>query len=178
MVHDFLPDAFLWLLVHFGSFVASFVSISSKRLVSAVPEKDTLKIQIVRGTNVLERHETAIVDLCNVSGANDKEMENCVVDFLSGGYDVGIDDDNASTIDDTKSDEGNNVSDEDADGMIDDIMNLWADELPLPPTTSGITDQVNGYNSGKKPKPWSTRSSPSGTFVRDPKTGKMRNIDP
>ena len=29
----------------------------------------------------------------------------------------------------------------------------------------------------KKPAPWSSRSSPSGTFVRDPKTGKMVNID-
>jgi len=66
---------------------------------------------------------------------------------------------------------------ESADCMIDDMFNLWADELPPPPTTSGITDTSNGQTPGGKPKPWSARSSPSGTYVRDPKTGEMRNID-
>ena len=123
---------------------------------------------MVRGTNVLERHETAIVDLCNLSGASDKEVENCVVDFLSGGYDLledeGEDMPEVSTVDDSED-------------LIGDMYNLWADEVPLPPTTSGITDQVNGDTSAKKPKPWSSRASGSGTWVRDPKTGEMRNID-
>jgi hypothetical protein len=153
-------------------------------LVSAVPVDETLQVQIVRGTDVLQRHESAIVDLCNMAGTNDKEMENCVVDFLAGGYDVGLDDDDDDdsseiTISSSSSSDGAfSLSEEDAESLIDNIMNLWSDELPLPPTTSGITDQVNGDNSGKKPKPWSTRSSGSGTYVRDPKTGEMRNIDP
>jgi hypothetical protein len=152
--------------------------IFSKRLVSAVPEGELLTIQIVRGTDVLQRHETAVVDLCNMAGANDKEMENCVVDFLAGGYDIDVDDDNDAVVGkDTLSEGGLRVADEDADGLIDNIMNLWSDELPLPPTTSEITNQANWNNSGRKPKPWSSRSSPSGTFVRDPKTGQMRNID-
>jgi hypothetical protein len=162
-------------------------------LVSAVPQEEPLKIEVVRGTDVLERHETAIVDLCNMSGANDKEIENCVVDYMAGGYDAGIEDDRASIGDDMVDEGENLVSDEAADGLIDDIMSLWMDELPLPPdeTTdswsdelplplekSGIIDQARGHNSDKKPKPWSSRSSQSGTFVRDPTTGKMRNIDP
>ena len=121
----------------------------------------------MRGTNVLERHESAIVDMCNMSGASEKEVEDCVVDFLSGGYDI--------LLSDNEFDSTESVNKDDSEVLIDDMMNLWANEVPLPPTTSGITDQVN--NGAKKPKPWSSRSSGSGTWVRDPKTGKMRNID-
>jgi hypothetical protein len=103
-----------------------------------------------------------------MSGASEKEVENCVVDFLAGGYDE---------VGDNLHDQGAECGDDDTECLIDDMMNLWADEVPLPPTTSGIADQVNGENSAKKPKPWSSRSSPSGTWVRDPKTGQMRNID-
>jgi len=138
------------------------------RLVSAVPDEDPLTIQIVRGTNVLERHETAVVDLCNMSGASEKEVESCVVDFLAGGYDADDDDENEAPGCD---------NDDGTECLIDDMINLWADEVPLPPTTSGITDQINGERTVSNPKPWSSRSSPSGTWVRDPKTGEMRNID-
>jgi hypothetical protein len=144
-----------------------FFYLNSKRLVSAVPDEEPITLQIVRGTDVLEKHETAIVDLCNLSGSSDKEVENCVVDFLSGGYTEDTSDDEA---------EASN-SEEDANDLLDGMMNLWADEVPLPPTTSGITDQPNGDNTAKKPKPWSSRSSGSGTWVRDPRTGEMRNID-
>jgi hypothetical protein len=127
-----------------------------------------LTIQVVRGTNVLERHETAIVDMCNMSGASDKEVENCVVDFLAGGYNDG--DVDVETTD--------CVNDKDAECLIDSMIDLWAEEVTPPPTTSGISDQtINGERTGKKAKPWSSRASPSGTWVRDPKTGEMRNID-
>lgn len=117
---------------------------------------------------MLERHETAIVDLCNLSGASEKEVENCVVDFLSGGYEIAEEEEEEDIMDDVE---------DNSEDLIGDMYNLWANEVPLPPTTSGITDQVNGDTSGKKPKPWSSRSSGSGTWVRDPKTGEMRNID-
>lgn len=146
-------------------------NVCSTRLVTAVPEEQSLSMQIVRGTNVLELHESAIVDLCNMSGASDKEVENCVVDFLSGGYDI----EDEATNEDKEFLAEQFSSDDD---LIDRVMNLWADEVPPPPTTSGITDPVNGSNIAKKrPKPWSSRSSGSGTWVRDPKTGVMRNID-
>ena len=150
--------------------------IISTRLVASVPDEEPLIMQIVRGTDVLERHETAIVDMCNMSGASEKEVENCVVDFLSGGYDLSDDDEENDNADSTTlSTEDDDETSEDS--LIDDMMNLWAGEVPLPPTTSGITDQVNGDTSSKKPKPWSSRASGSGTWVRDPKTGQMRNID-
>ena len=138
----------------------------SKRLVSAVAEEDPLTIQVARGTNVYERHESTIVDVCNGAGASDKEVEECVVDFISGGYNYEADAVESDAVE---------CNDEDADCLIDDMMNLWADELPPPSTTSGITAQT--VQTTSKPKPWSSRSSPSGTWVRDPKTGKMRNID-
>lgn len=138
----------------------------SKRLVSAVAEEDPLTIQVARGTNVYERHESTIVDVCNGAGASDKEVEECVVDFISGGYNYEADAVESDAVE---------CNDEDADCLIDDMMNLWADELPPPSTTGGITAQTVQKTS--KPKPWSSRSSPSGTWVRDPKTGKMRNID-
>lgn len=115
----------------------------------------------------MERHESTIVDVCSGAGANEKEVEECVVDFLAGGYDYDGD---------VVESEGSECDDDDvAECLIDDMMNLWADELPPPSTTTGITAQTVQKTS--KPKPWSSRSSPSGTWVRDPKTGKMRNID-
>lgn len=153
-----------------------------KRLVAAVPENDPLVVEVARGTRVLERHETALVELCNLSGQSDKDVQDCVVDFLSGGYDY---DDTTDGVDAGGGDDDDNgddetvaCNDENTECMIDNMMNLWADELPLPPTTSGITDQTKERSSAKAPKPWSNRASPSGTWVRDPKTGKMRNIDP
>jgi len=138
-----------------------------KRLVSAVVQEDPLTIQVVRGTNVLERHESMIVDLCSVAGVGDKEVEDCVVDFLSGGYDY---EDDA-----VESDSEECEKDNDGECLIDDMMNLWADEIQAPSTTTGITKE--SVTKTSKPKPWSSRSSGSGTWVRDPKTGKMRNID-
>jgi hypothetical protein len=138
----------------------------SKGLVGSVPAEDPLFLRIARGTGVLERHESAVVDLCQSTGVSDKEVEDCVVQFLKDGYDTVTgplgeerygDDELAMEC----------YSDIDAECMLDGMMNLWADDLPLPSTTSGA----------KKAKPWSSRSSPSGTFVRDPVTGEMRNID-
>ena len=71
--------------------------------------------------------------------------------------------------------------DSDAECMLDSMWDAWSDGLP----TNGLADEeedakVNGDEAAKNKKvaqPWSSRSSPSGTYVRDPKTGKMVNID-
>lgn len=140
-----------------------------KILVAAVADEVPLMLQIARGTGVMERHEASIVDLCQTPGASDKQVEDCVVEFLASGYDT-------SVSEEEENGEECSLEDDEADCMIDSMLNLWADELPPPPTTSGITD-TSGENAQSKPKPWSSRSSPSGTFVRDPVTGEMRNID-
>lgn len=138
----------------------------SKGLVSSVTEDDILELSVARDTDVFERHEAAVVDLCQTPGASDKEVDDCLVDFLSAGYDDPIPsdaDDEVCALDD-------------ADCLLDSMMDLWADEFYLQPTTEGIADGGES-SSSSKPKPWSSRSSPSGTFVRDPVTGEMRNID-
>lgn len=147
---------------------------------AAVPEDEPLVFRVARETGVMERHEAAIVDLCQTPGASDKQVEDCVVTFLSSGYD-----DSSTTIkvateteeDTEKESDGDRDDEDESDDMLDTMLNMWADDLPMPPTTSGITD-MNGEDSRPgKAKPWSSRSSPSGTFVRDPVTGEMRNID-
>ena len=154
-------------------------------MVSAVPKDETLRIQVARGTDVLERHEIAVVDICSISESSDSDVEDCVVTYLRDGYYEDIDggSDDSGTATDTRDSGKKNDDDDgietDADGLIDSMMNMWVeeDDLPLPPTTSGIIDSSNQQSTNKKPKPWSSRSSPSGTWVRDPKTGQMRNID-
>jgi hypothetical protein len=136
-------------------------------LVAAVADEDPLTVLVARGSGVLERHETAVVDLCQSTGPDDKEVENCVVDYLTGGYE--------DIEDDINNDESYcNEEDEDTECLLDNMMNMWADELP-PPTTTITDDQPE--TEKEKVKPWSSRSSGSGTYVRDPVTGEMRNID-
>ena len=114
---------------------------------SAIPVEDPLTLQVVRGTNILERHESAIVDLCNFEGENDNDVEDCVVDFIAGGYDLSVvEDDKVAECD---------SDDEDAECMIDSMYNMWADELPPPSTTSDSTDGINDESTA--PKPWSSR---------------------
>jgi hypothetical protein len=164
-------------------------------MVGAVAKDETLVIQVARGTDVLERHEQAVVDICSISETGDKDVEDCVVNFLADGYyeDIGGSrsgsssstrskgDNDESTTGTVNSDESkDDIDNVDADELIDDMFNLWVaeDDLPVPPTNSGIVDSNSGQQQNQKPKPWSSRSSPSGTFVRDPKTGQMKNIDP
>jgi hypothetical protein len=137
--------------------------------VTAVTEDALLELRVARDTGVLERHEAFVVDLCQSPGASDKQVQDCLVDFLSAGYD---DPTAYANVDDKEC----NLEDDDADCLLNSMMDMWADELPMPPTTTGIIDP-DASTSSSKPKPWSSRSSPSGTFVRDPVTGEMRNID-
>lgn len=137
---------------------------------ASAPDESVLVLQVVRGSKVLQRHEEALVDLCETSGKSDKEVEDCVVDFLSAGY-ADLSSSQQGSSEDVDTDE---IGDDDL--MIDDMINLWAEELPPDPSLSGIAD-ATGDATASKPKPWSSRSSPSGTYVRDPVTGKMRNID-
>eukprot|EP00980_Cylindrotheca_fusiformis_P027439 scaffold20461_cov117-Cylindrotheca_fusiformis.AAC.2 len=135
-----------------------------KGLVSQTREEEPLLLTIARGTDVLEKHEAALVELCS-SGGSDKELEGCIVDFLKEGYDMG---------DTTEEEEF--CGDEEAECLIDNMYNVWAEELPPPRTSTGSGGE-QPRETAEKIKPWSSRSSPSGTYVRDPVTGEMKNID-
>lgn len=137
---------------------------------------EPLVLRIARGTSVLEEHEAAVVDACTQNAGSDKEAEDCIVAFLA-------DSDNLADLEanDGVMDKGSKVSvndDDNVENLMPDVMqSLWGDELAE--TMSTISEEVEEPKESKPEKvarPWSSRSSPSGTFVRDPKTGKMNNI--
>lgn len=133
---------------------------------AACPDDEPLNVRLARGTSALEDHEAAVVDLCSRPDKSDTEVEECVTDFLQAGYFAQDEDDNET--------EEAAVSSGD-DSMLDDMFSMWAEDLPATPAKPAVDSDKDIKPT--KPKPWSSRSSPSGTFVRDPKTGKMRNID-
>jgi len=137
-------------------------------------------------------HERALVDICSNDGeSSDSEVDQCVLDFLKEGY-VG----SGKTVNgaSAKSDDEEpecSIEDDGTDCLIDDMHNMWAEEMtPLPSQQRpakvdrgddvGLQKQVDSSvvaGADGKPKPWSSRSSPSGTYVRDPVTGEMKNVD-
>lgn len=113
----------------------------------------------------MEKHEECLVELCSSNGPSDKQIEGSIQKFLSDGYysDVG------------EMEEEEDVVLDAGDSLVANIYDIWAEELPPPPPISENLEQPR--ETAEKIKPWSSRSSPSGTFVRDPVTGEMKNID-
>ncbi|GKY92311.1 hypothetical protein MPSEU_000202200 [Mayamaea pseudoterrestris] len=153
-------------------------------LISACPDEDPLQLQIVRGTNVLENHEAALVQLCSQVSSTNDEVDSCLLDYLKAGYDTNFDD-NADSIPSTAmvDNDGNffDCNDADTECLLDSMHGFWAENTaPLIIPQSGAPELVSGPAAAAEKqvvKPWSSRSSPSGTFVRDPSTGVMRNLD-
>ena len=142
-------------------------------MVSSRPEEEPLELQVARGTNVFDDHEKAVIELCS-NDSSDKEVEQCVIDYLSMDN-IEQAARNAPSKGTKGDDEECDIEDDDADCMVGDLLNMWAEDLPpIPPPSNdlGATEAPT-----EKVKPWSSRSSPSGTFVRDPVTGEMKNID-
>ena len=68
--------------------------------------------------------------------------------------------------------------DDDMECMLDSVWNDWADAGVIPSAVNGEEEVEEEPKQKKKvQQPWASRSSGSGTYVRDPKTGKMVNID-
>mmetsp|Transcript_22562 Transcript_22562/g.37320 ORF Transcript_22562/g.37320 Transcript_22562/m.37320 type:complete len:270 (+) Transcript_22562:120-929(+) len=136
-------------------------------------DDEVLDFRIVRGTRVLNEHESALVDLCASYGADDQEIEDCVVSFLTSTYE---DDDEEEELEPAEG-----CDDDDEECRLNDMFeNIWGEELQesAPPTVNKEeAEKEEEKPKSKKPLPWRLRSSPSGTFVRDPKTGEMKNID-
>ena len=65
--------------------------------------------------------------------------------------------------------------DDEAECLLDSMWECWSDGLSI--QGNGQLEKQDVEPVKKKVAPWSSRSSPSGTYVRDPKTGKMVNID-
>ena len=113
-----------------------------------------------------QKSELALVELCIVG--DDAATADCIDkiyaddDFIDG-YD-----DNMAGCDE----------DDDAECMLDAMWDTWSEGVPSPiDSEEEVMKEEDDKPKKKKVAPWSSRSSPSGTYVRDPKTGKMVNID-
>lgn len=133
-------------------------------MVASRPEEEALEIQIARGGDAFDEHEKAVIELC-ANESTDKEIEQCVVDYLSIDYKT------SNNV--PKQDEECDIEDPDADCMVGNLQSMWAEDLPPPPAPA---EDVPVEQPAQTVKPWSSRSSPSGTYVRDPATGEMKNI--
>lgn len=157
---------------------------------AARSEDQPLTIRVARGTSVMNDHERVLVDLCSDPTLDGKDADECIVSFLKQGYELDGDDDaNLEYGDGLEMDTVNGIlnsadmgsfsgsTQTDEQDLVADMHTMWAEDIDLPvklPTDSVLPGKEE---VASKPKPWSSRSSPSGTFVRDPKTGEMRNID-
>ena len=104
----------------------------------------------------------ALVDLCIVG--DDEATTNCITSIYKA-------DDDVYTADE---DEMSVCEDDGTECLLDSMWDAWSEGLP---TSVNVEEEEDAKEEKKKVAPWSSRSSPSGTYVRDPKTGIMRNID-
>lgn len=151
---------------------------SIQGFVASRPAEEALQVVVLRGSGVYAAHERILVELCSNPEASDQDIDQCVVDFLKEGYFMDINDNvNAA---DSEEDENTNDDEDDAvsdDALIDNLYNMWAEVDELTPKKLQNDTSIEAEPEAPVKKPWSSRSSPSGTFVRDPATGKMVNID-
>jgi hypothetical protein len=160
--------------------------ITSRTLVASRSPDQPLVLQVLRGSSAWDDHERALTDLC--SNVDDEKVEQCIAAFMQDAYDddhnmenTSDDDDDSSVIavgssssdDKTTTSSGTEEEAAAADTLIDSMYNMWAAELPTTPPPAPVDEETT---SAPKIKPWSVRSSPSGTYVRDPVTGEMKNI--
>lgn len=137
-----------------------------KGLITGRSENDGLMIKVIRGSDIMMKHESAIIDLCT-GPAVDKDVDKCIELLYKADYEMKED----VSI---SSDDGD-FTDNDAESMLNQMFDMWGEESGV--KTSKEDESTSEDKNKKQPAPWSSRSSPSGTFVRDPTTGKLVNID-
>ena len=138
-----------------------------RSLVSGREKNKPLTIRVARGSDVLERHEMALVDLCVLG--EDPEVVECI-NTINSAYFVGEGDDIAAD-----GDMATDCLDSETECMLDNMWEMWTEGLPVKNFEEEKIEEIKVEK--KKIQPWASRSSGSGTWVRDPQTGEMRNID-
>lgn len=142
-----------------------------KSLVAGRPREDPLIVRVARGNDVMERHEMALVDLCLLGDDGAEDCIEAIYNIEADNYLVNGDEEIIPCDPD----------DDDAECMLDSMWGSWSEGLGETPVSDGDEDEDGEakVEEKKKPKvaPWSSRSSGSGTYVRNPATGKMENID-
>ena len=188
-----------------------------RRVKGRIGERDKeLKIRVLRGSGVKERHDRGFEDM--VKGRVNEEREGTggvedIVSMLNGGWYDDTEDENEDVEGGETKECGIVWGDDDTEDMIDKI---WVDctgegeggesddgevsELKEEAEVKELTEEEEyqlwksgslsqgGNNGGGKEeegddkekreggggtKPWDRRSSGSGTFIRNPETGKM-----
>jgi hypothetical protein len=114
----------------------------------------------------MTRHQLALAELCIVG--DDAETADCITSIFTADNDLYMEDNIATEICD---------EDDGTECMLDSMWDAWTEGLPTLAMEEDKNDAVVEKDEKKKAAPWSSRSSPSGTYVRDPKTGKLVNID-
>ena len=109
----------------------------------------------------MERHLLALVELCIIGD------DASTADYITSIY-------AEEDIIDIAGDSETAMCDEedDTDSILDSMWGEWSFEEEK---EEEVVEEVK--EEKKKVAPWSSRSSGSGTYVRNPKTGKMENID-
>lgn len=147
-----------------------------RQLVGARPDEEALELRVARGTDVLARHEAALAELC--ANPVDDDTEHCMLEYIKGTY-YSDEEEDETVAASNDEEECNPETDEDC--VIDSLHSLWAEDLPPVAPVKAMGDDSDDASSAdnqqSQVKPWSSRTSPSGTWARDPATGEMRNID-
>lgn len=130
----------------------------------------SLHIKVIRGTDVMSRHESYLVTLCTLPGGTDDNLDECL-NSIMGEVNNEIEDNNSIGMD----------CDEEGECMLDTMFEAWGGELledvgSDPSKTPETEMEIEAQKKKNNARPWASRSSPSGTYVRDVATGKMRNV--
>lgn len=150
-----------------------------------------ISFRIVKNSGVLERHEEAVERAIDgrLNGATDEDgnqmegfAEFDVVSFLNEQDDCNIFDDDSECV---------LAEDDEEGGKVDSSVFIEEGETEGWSVGEGGGGVDGGYEGDEedpeseygsaavvKVPEWSRRSSPSGTWVRDPADGVMKNIDP
>lgn len=139
-----------------------------RSLIAGRQSEMNLILKIMRNTNVQTEHEKALIDLCILpeGEGKDSNLSKCIEALYGSDYDV-------TDVEVTKA-----CEDADTECMLDAMLDSWEDELDV---MTGVIETEKEVDAPEKKKKkgwsWASRSSGSGTYVRDPKTRKMVNID-
>jgi len=133
-----------------------------RSLVGGRSDECPLVIRVARGSDVMERHQLALVELC-ITG-DDATTAECIDTIYSADNDVYLAGDDQMAICD---------EDDGTECMLDSMWNDWSFEGEKEEEKIEVVKE----EKKKVAQPWASRSSPSGTWVRDPKTGILANID-
>mmetsp|Transcript_4388 Transcript_4388/g.7682 ORF Transcript_4388/g.7682 Transcript_4388/m.7682 type:complete len:304 (+) Transcript_4388:156-1067(+) len=132
-----------------------------RSLVGGRSDESPLVIRIARGSDVMERHLLALVELCIIGD------DASTADYITSIYAE------EDIIDIAGDSETAMCEEDDTDSILDSMWGDWSSEEEK---EEEVVEEVKEEKK-KKVAPWSSRSSGSGTYVRNPKTGKMENID-